>query len=211
MPIPLIPVIHDFSVTFLHFSLIPPFQTHFGMMSNGENEEWRRMNDQIWPLSLTVSCSVSSVDFIVYWERVSSYCEGWSLALSNGCEKVCNCGMWIWSACRPNWWNGPHLGCILHKMSHFPEKERKVAEKLWKISNLEQFSGAEHPVSSIFPPYLISNRTWKNLENCDSHFLKENFWQFCENEWRSSIEDLVHVRTKLLKLFWSPLHLGVLH
>ena len=158
-----------------------------------------------------MSCSVSSVDFIVYWERVSIYCEGWSLALSNGCEKVCNCGMWIWSACRPNWWNGPHLGCILHKMSHFPEKERKVAEKLWKISNLEQFSGAEHPVSSIFPPYLISNRTWKNLENCDSHFLKENFWQFCENEWRSSIENLVHVRTKLLKLFWSPLHLGVLH
>ena len=55
MPIPLIPVIHDFSVTFLHFSLIPPFQTHFGMMSNGENEEWRRMNDQIWPLSLSMT------------------------------------------------------------------------------------------------------------------------------------------------------------
>ena len=51
MPIPIIPVIRDFSVPFLHFSLIPPFKTHFRMMSNEENEEWRRMNDQSWLLS----------------------------------------------------------------------------------------------------------------------------------------------------------------
>ena len=63
MPIPIIPVIPDFSVSFLHFSLIPPFKTHFGMMSNGKNEEWRRMNGRIWPLSLGV---------ILYWQRFAT-------------------------------------------------------------------------------------------------------------------------------------------
>ena len=37
-----------------------------------------------------------------------------------------------WSACGPNWWNGPHLGRISHKRSHFPNHERKVAVNLWK-------------------------------------------------------------------------------
>ena len=54
MPIPIIPVIHDLSVSFLHISPIPPFKTHLRMMSNGENEEWHRMNDQNWLLSLNI-------------------------------------------------------------------------------------------------------------------------------------------------------------
>ena len=38
---------------FLSFLSFMIFLLHSLMMSNGENEEWRRMNDQIWPLSLT--------------------------------------------------------------------------------------------------------------------------------------------------------------
>ena len=118
MPIPIIPVIRDFSVPFLHFSLIPPFKTHFGMMSNGENEEWRRMNDQIWPLSLenmlknmkvggqTSTFQVCIVHFLVFWGpgKFQDSCVGQFLRFS--CRNI-------------NFWRNIHLWprVLYHQLS----------------------------------------------------------------------------------------------
>ena len=47
-----------------------------------------------------------------------------------------NLQLQTWSACGPNCWNGPHLGCISHKRSHFPNYDSYMKE-IWNKSGSE--------------------------------------------------------------------------